>query len=196
MDGELTAEDADADEQDADADANPKKVHTGGTRIRIFSDSDEDGEPTFEVLGRSKSRKKTVWVSEVVDFLYQLQEEVLEYVPQQELPVLTEHRRDQVCWRAHPNFQGRGPWKDWVLVDWGPEGVLPCRIWCFVDLTGLGPGTKRLEFGGVTLKQNVYAVMECATYDDDEIFVLGTRKCISQRTKMTKSSCSGHGNAM
>ena len=168
LDGESTAEDADADEQDADADANPKKVHTGGTRIRIFSDSEEDGEPTFEVLGRSKSRKKTVWVSEVVDFLYQLQQEVLEYIPQQELPVLTEHRRDQVCWRAHPNFQGRGPWKDWVLVDWGPEGVLPCHIWCFVDLTGLDSGTKRLEIGGVTLKPNVCAVVESSTHDDDE----------------------------
>ena len=72
--------DQESEVEDTDLHAKPTSVSTGGTRIRIFTDSDQDGEPTFEVLGRSKSRKKPVWVSEVVEFLHKLQETVLQYI--------------------------------------------------------------------------------------------------------------------
>ena len=55
-----------------------------------------------------------------------------------------------------------------MLVDWGDEGVLPCHVWCFVDLTRLDSGTKSLQFGGANLKKNVYAVVETTSYDENE----------------------------
>ena len=156
------------DSLEEDKDGVPTHVHTGGTKIMIYEDSSNDDEPNFKVEGRSKGRKKSKWPAEIVHFLNDLQNEVIEHIPQSKLPILTEHQRDTVMWRGHPNFQGRGPWKDWALVDWGKHGVLPCRIWCFVDLTGLESGSRRIGFGGIHLKPNVHAVVESAEYQKDK----------------------------
>ena len=61
-------------------------------------------------------------------------------------------------------------------MDWGPDGVLPCHIWCFVVLPELPSGGNSLEYGGIRLKKGVYAVTECAQYDrtvpsDSDLFV-------------------------
>ena len=113
-------------------------MRTGGTRIKIYEDRNRNNKPRAKVLGRSKNKGNTKILPEVIDFLNDLQNLVLPFIPQADLPVFTEHKRDHVLFRAHPNFMGRGPWKDWVLIDWGAEGKLPCHICCFVDLTGLG----------------------------------------------------------
>ena len=157
-----------SDSLEEDKDGVPTHVHTGGTKIMIYEDSSNDDEPNFKVEGRSKGRKKSKWPAEIVHFLNDLQNEVIEHIPQSKLPILTEHQRDTVMWRGHPNFQGRGPWKDWALVDWGKHGVLPCRIWCFVDLTGLESGSRRIGFGGIHLKPNAHAVVESAEYQKDK----------------------------
>ena len=140
-------------------------VTTGGTRILIHRNRDES--PSFKVLGKSKSASKTVWLDQVVLFLNQLQDAVTDYIPD-ELEVYTEHKRDNVRWRAHPNYHGNGQWKDWVLVDWGDYGISPAHIWCFVDLSSYDSGTNKVEFGGIYVKSGVYAVVECAEYDQDE----------------------------
>ena len=40
-----------------------------------------------------------------------------------------------VCLRAHPNFQSKGPWYDWVLVNFemddGEKALYPCKILSF-----------------------------------------------------------------
>ena len=56
-----------------------------------------------------------------------------------------------------------GSWRDWALVDWGKEwGVLPCKIWCFVDLSNadLPTGKSTIQHGDVDLKKGVCAVVE------------------------------------
>ena len=64
---------------------------------------------------------------------------------------------------GHPNFRGDGPWRDWATIDWGTtEGELPCHIWCFVSLENMPTGRDSLEFGGIRLRDGVYAVVECA----------------------------------
>ena len=144
-------------------------IRTAGTRIRIFEDSDEEGAPAFEVLGKSKHRKKTAWSTQLLEWLSELQNLVQEYLPTKELSVLTEHRRGHIIFRGHPNHRGDGPWKDWALFDWGPGyGILPGHIWCFVELAGLPSGRSALEFGGVRVENGVFAVIEAATYDDIE----------------------------
>ena len=143
-------------------------VRTGGTRIKIYEDRKRNNKPRAKVLGRSKNKGNTKILPEVIDFLNDLQNLVLPFIPQADLPVFTEHKRDHILFRAHPNFMGRGPWKDWVLIDWGAEGKLPCHICCFVDLTGLDTEGRKLEFGGIDLKADVYALVECGQYDDDE----------------------------
>ena len=61
-----------------------------------------------------------------------------------------------------------GPWKDWALVDWGREwGTLPSHIWCFIRLDNMPIGKEKLEYGGIVLKDGVYAVVEVAEYTQD-----------------------------
>ena len=52
------------------------------------------------------------------------------------------------------------------MVDWGPDGKLPCHIWFFVDLSELPVGNLQIEFGGIHIKRGVYAVVESAAYDE------------------------------
>ena len=137
-------------------------IHTGGTRIKIFEDSDDDGAPGFQMLSRSKTQQeKTVWLQEAVSWLNDLQNLVAPYIPEPYLPVLTEHKRDGSVFYGHPNFRSSGPWKDWALIDWG-EGwsTLPSHIWCFIRLQNMPTGNQRLQFGGITLQDSVYAMVE------------------------------------
>jgi hypothetical protein len=154
----------------AEAVPKPKEepeTRTGGTRIRIFEDEEKDNEARFKILGRSKTADEAVWPSEVVDFLNELQNKVIDHIPWKELPVLTEHQRDDVLWRGHPNYRGTGLWTDWALVDWGREGVVPCRIWCFVKLRDLPTARAKLTHGGIELQDGVYAVVECSEYSEE-----------------------------
>jgi hypothetical protein len=142
------------------------EIRTGGTRILVFEDSDNKNIASFEILGRSKHKNTTRWVTQTVEFLVGLQNQVCEHISQKDLPVLTEHKRGNIMFRGHPNHRGEGAWKDWAIMDWGHGwGKLPSRIWCFVDLRGLNPNAPALQYGGTQLKQEVYAVVEVATYD-------------------------------
>ena len=141
-------------------------IRTGGTRIVVFEDEDNNNEPEFNVLGSSKYKAKTQWSYEIIIFLIELQKLVIEYIPQKDLPILTEHKRGDIMFRGHPNFHGEGSWRDWVLIDWGRGwGTLPSHIWCFMDLSHFDSGTKSVKYGGVRLENNVYAVVEVAQYD-------------------------------
>ena len=141
-------------------------IRTGGTRISVYEDEDNDNEPKFTMYGSSKHKEKTQWSYEIIIFLVELQKLVIMYIPQKELPILTEHKRGDIIFRGHPNFNGGGPWRDWVLIDWGTGwGTLPSHIWCFVDLSWFNSGTKFIEYGGVRLENNVYAVVEVGQYD-------------------------------
>ena len=169
-DGLLTDMEAlNVDEEEDDTESSDElQIRTGGTRIRIFEDSDLDDEPSFQILGRSMHKRNTRWSTQLVAFLNDLQKLVIDYIPEKELPVLTEHKRGDVMFRGHPNHRGQGPWKDWALVDWGGGyGVLPSHIWCFVDLKGLPSGRSTLEYGGIQLQDGVHAVVEVATYDEE-----------------------------
>jgi len=157
--------------EDSDSSSSILWITTGGTRIRIYEDQENNHEPSFEILGRSKNKEKTHWSTEVVRFLNDLQNLVIEYIPDTHLPVYTEHKRGENVFRGHPNHRGDGPWKDWAMVNWGPGyGILPSHIWCFVDLHGLPSGRSALQFGGIKIENGVHAVVEIATYleEDDE----------------------------
>jgi hypothetical protein len=53
---------------------------------------------------------------------------------------LTEHRRGDYIYRAHPDYRKGGPWYDWAYVEFGPNDtgeeshLYPAQIWFFVDL--------------------------------------------------------------
>ena len=129
----------------------------------------EYGEIVFKVFSRSKYKDKTRLNEEVLRFLYDLQVLVLDHLVDGKLPIFTYHRRGTQIFRGHPNYRGKGAWRDWVWVNFGADGRFPCHIWCFVKLDGLPEGRNGPHFGGIQLKgSSVYAVVECAKIEEDE----------------------------
>ena len=156
-----------SDEEDTIVDPEPNlpEVKTGGTKLEVFFDADNNDEPTFRVLGKSKFIEKTRIMTTVIKFLTELQELVVDNTENNGIVIYTEHKRGKVLFRGHPNYRGSGPWKDWVVVDWDDYGKLPSRIWCFVKLEGMPKGRDALEYGGITLKDGVFAVVEVADFE-------------------------------
>ena len=50
------------------------------------------------------------------------------------------------------------------MIDWTGYGVLPAHTWCFVELSNLPKGNAELSYGGIGLRDGVYAVVESAEY--------------------------------
>ena len=64
---------------EAVADGNEKEIWTGETGIRVFLD--EKGEPSFELLTRSRFASKTAWHTGVLRFLMELQTKIADFCP-------------------------------------------------------------------------------------------------------------------
>ncbi len=140
-------------------DTAPMKVETGDTQIWVGL-SKEDGMPEFRLGGRSKFKKRTRWSNDLVQFLYDLQELLSEEMGlEHELQIFTSHKRGSQMWRGHPNYRGKGHWRDWAWVDYGADGEFCCHIWCFVAVPPIHGGG-RLEYGTTWLEEGTFAVVE------------------------------------
>jgi len=145
---------------------NPVEVLTDGAMIEIFKN--DEGRNAFHVRSRGKKNKQTTMCADLVNYLSNLQEEIAEHIPGKELDIYTRHKRGSSIWHAHPNYRGTGPWNDWVLIDWGREGILPANIHCFIDLESYDNPTTRIEYGGIWLKSGTYAVVETSNYEEED----------------------------
>jgi hypothetical protein len=146
---------------------NEVETHTNDTRIIVFWD-EETQENSYILSTKSKFAQETSLHSDLLDFLVDLQGKTSKFLPTKSLPIYTRHQRGEFFFHAHPNYRGKGPWKDWAIVDWGAGyGKLPCHIHAFVILNNMPKGSGRLEFGGIQLKDGVYAVVEEAVIDDE-----------------------------
>ncbi len=157
------------DRSDApDSDQSHAEVVTDDTRIRVFIDQ-ETNEKTFQLVSRSKHCYQTTLSIDLIDFLIDLQDKVADYIPGDSLQIFTRHKRGSQIFHGHPNYRGKGPWKDWVVVDWGPHGDSPCHISCFVVLQGLPHrGGQVVNHGGIQVRDGVYAVVEATEVETDE----------------------------
>ena len=143
-----------------------REVSTGETGIQVLRD--DDGQSTYKLRTKSKYSNKTRWNSELVAWLLALQDKVQGYIPTKFMPIWTNHQRKGQMFRGHPNFRGKGPWRDWAWIDWGGDyGKLPCHIWCFLELERMPKGRDALEYGGICLKDGTYAVVETSKIEED-----------------------------
>ena len=94
----------------------PVKVFTGGTRMRVWCD-EETEDNSFKLMTRSKNGPNSHISTALVDFLVGLQDEVSEHIVGDFLEICTLHQRGDQVFRAHPNYRGKGPWRDWAWVD-------------------------------------------------------------------------------
>ena len=145
------------------------EIFTGETQIEVFRD--EDNENCFKIHTRAKeSARKAQLHIHLLEFLLGLQDEVQKSSGEDNpLPIFTCHRRKGQIFRGHPNFRGKGPWRDWVWVDWGPGwGQLPCHIWCFVVIKDPLAGRKCPKYAGISLSAGTYAVVETTDLEENE----------------------------
>jgi hypothetical protein len=134
-------------------------VWTGETKI-IVSRDPESGEPSFDMRTKSKFADKTVWNTKLLLFRLELQDKVEQYLQSEDMPIFICHKQNGQVFSGHPNYRGKGPWKDWVWVDWGAGyGRLPAHIWCFVVLRGMPTGRNTIHYGGIPLTDGAFAVV-------------------------------------
>ena len=94
-------------------------------------------------------------------FVIGLQDAVKEHF--EEVLVYSQHKRNGQIFRSSPCYKG-SVWRDWVMVNWGDHGVLPNKIWGFIDLTDLPPNSG-IVYGGIAgLSPGIYAIVESAQY--------------------------------
>ena len=126
---------------------------------------DDCGNNRIQMTTRSASDEGVIMELGLVEFLTGLQNSVSNYM--EKVPLRTTHTRHGTIFRGSPKFIGE-VWRDWVMVDWGRSGKLPCKIYGFVDLSAL-PLNNRVSYGGLpNISPGQYAIVESASYVDDE----------------------------
>jgi hypothetical protein len=110
------------------------------------------------LIGVEKAKIATSYLH----FVSELQEKVKLFAP--DLLVYSTVVRNSMIYRGTPWYKN-GPWYDWVMVNWGEEeGVLPAKIWGFVDFTMAKPHNEVVNFGGINIKPSIYAIVESAVF--------------------------------
>jgi hypothetical protein len=49
--------------------------------------------------------------------------------------LFTQHNREELIFRANPEYDNNGPWYDWAYVDWGDGIPVPAKMLIFMDLS-------------------------------------------------------------
>ena len=197
LDKDSEATDVDSDATDVDSDANASGddgeedvIKTGGRMLNVYWLQDFDDLDLYDpmIAWRSKTVKDrrapelcTIdYNKDLVRFVVNMQDILEEALGLDEdsydMPIYTEHTRNGLVFRGHPDFRGTGPWRDWAVINWGdPDeggyGDLPCQIWCFVMVEGLNEkledGEQGPKCGGIHLEDGTYAVVETGKWDAD-----------------------------
>jgi hypothetical protein len=144
------------------------KTAIGGTEYRVKVD--ENGINGFAHVVKPKNPSYGRRMEQdLIDFVADLQDAVKDYLPS--LTMSSLYTRDGVTFRADVNHHGR-LWRDWILVDWGTYGALPCKVYGFVNLGSLPAdltGANRIRFGGLNnVAPGVYAIVECVVLEEDD----------------------------
>ena len=79
----------------------------------------------------------------------------------------TEYHRDDLIFRAHPNYKGTGPWFDWAMFKWeledGDTIDIPGQIVMFLWIPGLNEPIEMDERSSIQ-EEGLYALVEsCST---------------------------------
>ena len=130
----------------------------GDAMIKVHLDANE--EIDFHMATRSKHSHKTSLNIQFLHWLHGLQSLLGQELGGSFLRICTGIKRGGRSFCAHPNHRGKGPWRDWVWVDYGADGEYPCHIWAFVVIPPI-EGNRSLKYGGISLEEGVFACVEC-----------------------------------
>jgi len=132
------------------------EVTNTGTRIEYFYD-EEENRYSYRVFTKMKDKHKFKISSDLAKYLQTTINLMGENC--KTINLFTEHKRNGQIFRGSPRMLGK-PWRDWVMVDWGNNIILPGQIWIFVDFHDIAPN--------LPYEPGIYAVIESADPNDDE----------------------------
>jgi hypothetical protein len=113
-----------------------------------------------------KDKDKVKVEADLLEFVHKIQKDIADTIPV--IPICAEHCRGGQMFRSHPNFLGKGPWRDWVMVRW-TTGELPAKIWGFLDLSAIPEGIEiPLSVGKSSVEKGIYAIIESADFIVEE----------------------------
>ena len=65
-----------------------------------------------------------------------------------------QRNKETIRYNAHPNYRSGLPWYDWVMLDWGDDGIIPARLLMILETTHLVENDI-IYFGGEAVPLNV-----------------------------------------
>ena len=147
---------------------NTEKEETtvGGSEYHFFFDNERQKYCACTTKKMDKKHEIAI-EKDLIDFMGGLNLAVSHHVSSVTMQTL--HRRKGQIFRADNNYRDT-VWRDWALIDWGNEGKLPNKLWGFVDLSAL-PDSCRVTYGGVRLYSGNFAIVENASFLEDEMEV-------------------------
>jgi len=141
-----------------------RPVRHGGAQFCVEFNEQED-QYKMRLMTRAEGAGNMVIDQDLVDFLGKLQEKVCQWIPK--IYLHANHHRNGFLFRGTPHHMGKA-WRDWVLIDWGEDGNLPCKIWGFIDLRRLS-NKNNINYGGYEgLAAARYAVVESTKVNPDQ----------------------------
>jgi hypothetical protein len=118
------------------------------------------GRQIFALIGRGPTgiNNSLKIVSCFVEFAKILQQKLFRYVPN--LLIYSSIIHNNVLYRSTECYH-KEVWRDWVMINWEEHGLLPSRIWGFVNLCDLPTDGCAFDFGGIdTIFPGNYAIIE------------------------------------
>ena len=134
---------------------------TGGMIINVSHDDDDAQQLIFRIVTRMKDKKAIAMDPQFLQYACAIQDDLVEFIDK--IPICAEHCRGGQMFRAHPNYRGKGPWRDWVMIEW-QTGEYPAQICGFLDLTQLREGALVKLSNGTFVQKGVWAVIESCNY--------------------------------
>jgi hypothetical protein len=153
-----------------ETEASNDKMTIGGAKLTVFKDEESGYIVTTDKKGDEEKELKLE--TTLLEYVSELQDVVIQYIPT--LHLRTTHKRKGQIFRGQGTFRNK-VWRDWAMINWDQEGNLPCKIYGFVDLRDLPQENHGLEMQGMPLGNNIYAIVEAAVFDEDEV-----RKAMSE----------------
>jgi hypothetical protein len=139
---------------------------TGGMVFSVFEDEDNPPEVCGRIQTRMQNPENIMFDSQLLQFAMKIQQDIKHLIPR--VSICAEHSRDGYMFRSHPNYRGKGPWRDWVMINW-EEGDFPAKIWGFVDLSSI-PQDMQVDLESIDkiVERGVYAIVESCTYVNED----------------------------
>lgn len=137
---------------------------TGGMKFKAYLDED-DLEISFAIQTRMNRESGSLLIdTNFLEYCWGLQKSLVHLVPK--LLFCAEHSRNGAIFRAHPNYRGKGVWRDWVMIQWD-QGDVPAQIWAFIDLSHLNDEEEVELEDGTVIGSGTWAIVESAVFIDE-----------------------------